>query len=149
MVYLMPNGSIALDTRATKPDGVFITLTANGSAYCSGRTKGEWWRQRYDASRMLPDETLLREVEKLGSCRSIMEPADTEAITGMPPPLTDYETLARAVTDTKEANFAKSNVNNPEAETRIHPGSFTQYGRSKLSVDRYDRMKYRRSSCTW
>ncbi len=65
LVYLMPNGSIAIDTRATKPDGAFITLPADGSAYCSGRTKGEWWRQRYDASTMLPDETLLQKLRSL------------------------------------------------------------------------------------
>ena len=64
MVYLMPNGSIAIDTRGTKPDGVFITLSADGSAFCSSRSKGEPWRQRYATSSNLPDETL---VEKLRS----------------------------------------------------------------------------------
>ena len=66
LVYLMPNGSIAIDTRATKPDGAFITLSADGSAYCSSRRKGESWRQRYDASGMLPDETLLENLRNLG-----------------------------------------------------------------------------------
>ena len=65
LVYLMPNGSVAIDTRGTKPDGAFITLPADGSAYCSGRTKGEWWRQRYDVSTMLPDETLLEKLRSL------------------------------------------------------------------------------------
>ena len=69
-----------------------------------------------------------------------MSQGDSTAGTEKPPPLTDYETLARTVTDTKEANFAKKNIDNTEAEIRIHPGSFTQYGRSKISVDRYDRM---------
>ena len=66
LVYLMPNGSIAIDTRATKPDGAFITLSADGSAYCSSRRKGESWRKRYDASEMLPDETLLENLRSLG-----------------------------------------------------------------------------------
>ena len=67
MVYLMPNGSIAIDTRGTKPDGAFITLSAGGSASCSSRRKGESWRQRYDASGILPDETLLEKLRSLGS----------------------------------------------------------------------------------
>ena len=66
MVYLMPNGSIAIDTRGTKPDGAFITLSADGSAFCSSRRKGKSWRQRYDESRMLPDETLLENLRSLG-----------------------------------------------------------------------------------
>ena len=65
MVYLMPNGSIAIDTRGAKPDGAFITLTVDGSAFCSSRSKGNPWRQRYDASRMLPDETLLDKLRSL------------------------------------------------------------------------------------
>jgi hypothetical protein len=65
MVYLMPNGSIAIDTRGTRPDGAFITLRSDGSAFCSSRRKGDPWRQRYDASTMLPDETLLQKLRSL------------------------------------------------------------------------------------
>ena len=65
MVYLMANGSIAIDTRGTKPDGAFITLSADGSAFCSSRSKGESWRRRYDASTTLPDETLLENLRSL------------------------------------------------------------------------------------
>ena len=64
MVYLMPNGSIAIDTRGTKPDDAFITLSADGSAFCSSHRKGKSWRQRYDASGMLPDETLLENLRR-------------------------------------------------------------------------------------
>ncbi len=69
-----------------------------------------------------------------------MAQGDSTATTETPPPLSDDETLARAITDTTEASFAKSNIDNLKAETRIHPHSFIHYGRSKLSVDRYDRM---------
>ena len=65
MVYLMPNGSIAIDTRGTRPDGAFITLSADGSAFCSSRSKGGPWRQRYEASGILPDETLLDKLRSL------------------------------------------------------------------------------------
>lgn len=56
------------------------------------------------------------------------------------PPLSDGETLARAVTDSTQANFARRNQDGPKASTKIHPGSFVQYGTSELSVDRYTRM---------
>jgi hypothetical protein len=65
MVYLMPNGSIAIDTRGARPDGAFITLSADGSAFCSSRSKGGPWRQRYEASGILPDETLLDRLRSL------------------------------------------------------------------------------------
>ena len=70
-----------------------------------------------------------------------MAHGDTAASSETPPPLSDDETLARAVTDTTEAKFARINRTNPEAPSYIHPGSFTQYGRNKVSVDRYTRMK--------
>ena len=69
-----------------------------------------------------------------------MAQADSEANSETPPPLSDDESLARAVTDRTEANFAKRNRNKPKAATYIHPGSFTHYGRNKLSVDRYSHM---------
>jgi hypothetical protein len=65
VVYLMPIGSIAIDTRGTKPEGAFITLNANGSAFCSSRRRGESWHKRYDASGILPDETLLEKLRSL------------------------------------------------------------------------------------
>ena len=67
---------------------------------------------------------------------------DSAANSNIPPPLRDDETLARAVTDGTEANFAKRNRNNPKAPSYIHPGSFTHYGRRKVSADRYDRMNF-------
>ena len=58
----------------------------------------------------------------------------------IPPPVSDDETLARAVTDGTQANFARRNRDDPKALSEIHPGSFVQYGTSELSVDRYTRM---------
>ena len=64
----------------------------------------------------------------------------TTASSGMPPAVTYNETLARAVTDTKEANFAKRNKTNPKATSYILAASFVHYGNNEVSVDRYDRM---------
>lgn len=64
----------------------------------------------------------------------------TTASSGMPPPLTDHETLARAVTDRTEANFAKRNKSNPKATSYILADSFVHYEKNEVSVDRYDRM---------
>ena len=69
-----------------------------------------------------------------------MAHSESTADPKIPPPLSDDETLARAVTDRKEANFARINQDDPKALTKIHPSSFVQYGTSELSVDRYIRM---------
>ena len=65
MVYLMPSGSIAIDTRGPKPDGAFITLDSDGTAYCSGEVGGKHWHKRYKSSEDLPDNVLLDELRKL------------------------------------------------------------------------------------
>ena len=66
MVYLMPSGSIAIDTRGPKPDGAFITLDSDGTAYCSGEIGGKHWYKKYRSSEDLPDHILLDELRKLG-----------------------------------------------------------------------------------
>ena len=66
MVYLMPSGSIAMDTRGPKPDGAFITLDSDGTAYCSGEIGGKHWYKKYRSSEDLPDHILLDELRKLG-----------------------------------------------------------------------------------
>ncbi len=66
MVSLMPDGTIAIDTRGTKPDGAFITLSNNGTAYCSRETGGKHWRKKYARSECLPDRILLDELKRLG-----------------------------------------------------------------------------------
>ena len=65
MVYLMPNGAIAIDTRGAKPDGAFITLDGDGTAYCSGEVGGKHWHKKYARSEDLPDHILLDELKKL------------------------------------------------------------------------------------
>ena len=66
MVYLMPSGSIAIDTRGPKPDGAFVTLNSDGTAYCSGEIGGKHWHKKYRRSEDLPDYILLDELRKLG-----------------------------------------------------------------------------------
>ena len=66
MVYLMPSGSIAIDTRGPKPDGAFITLDGDGTAYCSGEISGKHWYKKYRSIEGLPDNALLEELRKLG-----------------------------------------------------------------------------------
>ena len=66
LVYLMPNGAIAIDTRGVKPDGAFITLDDDGAAYCSGEIDGKHWHKKYAKSQDLPDRPLLGELKKLG-----------------------------------------------------------------------------------
>ena len=36
LVYLMPDGSLAVDIRGKRPDGIFIGVRGDGSAQCSG-----------------------------------------------------------------------------------------------------------------
>jgi hypothetical protein len=66
IVSLMPNGAIAIDTRGPKPDGAFITLDSDGTAYCSGEIGGKHWHKKYRRTEDLPDNTLLDELRKLG-----------------------------------------------------------------------------------
>ena len=66
MVYLMENGSIAIDTRGERPDGILVILRPDGSAFCSGELEGRTWRTSYPDSAVLPDQALLEEIAKLG-----------------------------------------------------------------------------------
>ena len=50
------------------------------------------------------------------------------------PPIAEWETLARAVTDGDEARFANRTGD-------IHPGSFARLGRRDISIDRFSRME--------
>jgi hypothetical protein len=50
------------------------------------------------------------------------------------PPIAEWETLARAVTDGDEAKYAAN-------KGAVHPGSFTRLGRQDISVDRFSRME--------
>ena len=69
MVYLMENGSIAIDTRGQRPDGILVTLQPDGSAFCSGELDGRAWRKSYPDSTVLPDQALLEEIAKLSPGR--------------------------------------------------------------------------------
>ena len=66
LVYLMENGSIAIDVRGPRPDGILLTLRPDGSAFCSGELSGKTWRKSYSDSDVLPDQDLLEELAKLG-----------------------------------------------------------------------------------
>ena len=65
LVYLMPDGSIAVDVRGKRPDGIFISIRADGSAQCSGEVEGKVWRKPYLSSGYLPDDDLLDELYRL------------------------------------------------------------------------------------
>lgn len=66
MVYLMENGSIAIDTRGERPDGILVTLRPDGSAFCTGELGGKTWRKPHPDSAVLPDQDLLEEIARLG-----------------------------------------------------------------------------------
>ncbi len=70
MAYLMPDGTIAIDTRGPRPDGVLITFNLDGTAYCSGEIDGKHWNKKYCSTANLPDHTLVDELEKLGSTKN-------------------------------------------------------------------------------
>ena len=65
LVYLMPDGAMALDVRGVRPDGIFISLREDGTARCSGEIEGKVWRKPYASSRDVPDDDLLGELFKL------------------------------------------------------------------------------------
>ena len=65
LVYLMPDGAVAVDVRGKLPDGIFISIREDGSARCSGEIGGKVWRKPYASSRDVPDNDLLDEVWKL------------------------------------------------------------------------------------
>ncbi len=66
IVYLMPDGAIAIDTRGKKPDGALIALNTDGTMCCSGEKEGTDWHFDYDDPNSLPDSNLLRELRELG-----------------------------------------------------------------------------------
>ena len=66
MVYLMPDGAIAIDTRGVGTDGALITLNNNGTVCCSGEKDGRDWHHDYSDSNPLDDPVLLRELNELG-----------------------------------------------------------------------------------
>ena len=65
LVYLMSDGSLAVDIRGKRPDGIFISLWEDGSAQCSGEIGGKVWRKPYTSSQDVPDDDLLDELFKL------------------------------------------------------------------------------------
>ena len=67
LVYLMPDGAVAVDVRGRRPDGIFISIRDDGSAHCSGEIEGKVWRKTYPSSKELPDDTLLDELSSLRS----------------------------------------------------------------------------------
>ena len=66
MVYLMPDGAIAMDTRGVGTDGALIALNNNGTVCCSGEKDGRDWHRDYTDSNPLDDPDLLRELNELG-----------------------------------------------------------------------------------
>ena len=66
MVYLMENGSIAIDARGNRPAGILVMLRPDGSAFCAGELRGQTWRKSYPDSAALPDQDLMEEIAKLG-----------------------------------------------------------------------------------
>ena len=67
LVYLMPDGAVAVDVRGRRPDGVFISIREDCTARCSGEIGGRVWRKPYASSRDVPDHDLLDEIFKLRS----------------------------------------------------------------------------------
>ena len=67
LVYLMPDGAVAVDVRGKRPDGIFITIRDDGTVRCSGEIRGKVWRKLYPSSGDIPDDDLLDELFKLRS----------------------------------------------------------------------------------
>ena len=67
LVYLMPDGAVAVDVRGRRPDGVFISIREDGTARCSGEIGGKVWRKPYASSRDVPDDDLLDDLFRLRS----------------------------------------------------------------------------------
>ena len=63
----MSTGDIAIDTRASRPDGALIVLRADGAASCSGEQGGRHWQRHYPDADTLPDHRLLQEPQALGN----------------------------------------------------------------------------------
>ena len=67
LLYVMPDGTVAVDIRGRRPDGIFISIRDDGSAHCSGEMEGKIWRKTYTSSQKLPDANLLDELWRLRS----------------------------------------------------------------------------------
>ena len=67
MVYLMPDGDIAIDTRGVGADGALIALNTNGTVCCSGEKDNHHWHLDYPDSNPLDDPNLLRKLNELGT----------------------------------------------------------------------------------
>ena len=67
MVYLMPDGDIAIDARGVGTDGALIALNTNGTVCCSGEKDGHHWHLDYHDSNPLDYPNLLRKLNELGT----------------------------------------------------------------------------------
>ena len=65
-VYLMPDGTIAIDTRGRKPDGALLTINTDGTVCYSGEKDGQRWHRDYVGRDPLSDQDLVRELCELG-----------------------------------------------------------------------------------
>ena len=64
--YLVPDdGSVVIDIRGTRPDGVVIWIKPDMSVYCSGEKAGETWNQPDCALDEFPGDDFLQKIKEL------------------------------------------------------------------------------------
>ena len=64
-IYMMQDGSIAMDIRGRKPDGILVVLKPGQNARCSGELWERAWRTSQRDSRELPDRIHRSELRAL------------------------------------------------------------------------------------
>ena len=62
MLYPMPDGSLALDTRGEGTNGALIVLNTDGTVCCSGENRGKHWHLDYPTVAQIDYPTVLAHI---------------------------------------------------------------------------------------
>ena len=65
-MYMMQDGSVAIDIRGPRPDGILVRIKPDMTVHCSGEHAGQRWRQPYPILADFPDPKFLHKLAELG-----------------------------------------------------------------------------------
>ena len=66
-MYMMQDGSVAIDIRGPRPDGILVRIKPDMTVHCSGENAGQMWRQPYPNLSDFPDTRFFRRLAALGT----------------------------------------------------------------------------------
>ena len=65
-MYMMQDGSVAIDIRGPRPDGILVRIKPDMTVHCSGEHAGQRWRQPYPILAAFPDPKFFHKLAALG-----------------------------------------------------------------------------------